>query len=56
MSPVDAHSHHSITPIYAHSLDGGPEDEWELLGEHLRRVADGAASFLPPDQAFDVSA
>ena len=31
--------------IYAHSLPGRPETEWELLGEHLQKVGAGAARF-----------
>jgi len=31
--------------LYAHSLDGKPESEWELLDDHLACVAERAAAF-----------
>lgn len=31
--------------FYAHSLDGMPVDKWHLLDEHLKRMAELAASF-----------
>ena len=34
-----------MAPFYAHSLPGSPEEDWELLEDHLRRVGTGAADF-----------
>lgn len=34
-----------IQKYFAHSVDGGPTDEWQLLDEHLLNVAKLARTF-----------
>ncbi len=34
-----------MQPFYAHSLDGRPKADWELLDEHLRNVAERSRAF-----------
>ena len=34
-----------VATLYAHTKEGAEENEWQLLEEHLRNVADRAASF-----------
>jgi len=33
---------------YAHSLEGQPPEEWQLLKDHLNNVAEMAAEFAAP--------
>jgi HD superfamily phosphohydrolase YqeK len=33
---------------YAHSLEGKPPEEWQLLDEHLNNVAEMARDFAKP--------
>src|SRR5947199_4946087 len=40
-----------MPPLFAHSLEGRPESEWEPLDDHLRAVADKAEEFAA---AFEV--
>ena len=35
----------TVAPLYAHTKEGADENEWQLLEEHLRNVANRAASF-----------
>lgn len=35
----------TVAPLYAHTKEGADENEWQLLEEHLRSVANRAASF-----------
>jgi CRISPR-associated endonuclease/helicase Cas3 len=34
--------------FYAHSLPGRPQEEWQPLEEHLRKVAEMAKGFAEP--------
>ena len=34
--------------FYAHSLPGGPMEEWQPLEEHLKNVAEMARGFAEP--------
>lgn len=33
---------------YAHSLEGQPQEKWQPLDEHLRKVAERAKGFTEP--------
>ncbi|HOZ49869.1 MAG TPA: CRISPR-associated helicase Cas3' [Candidatus Hydrogenedentes bacterium] len=45
MASFSITSSHGRDPFYAHSVPGRPQDQWQILDEHLRNVAETAAHF-----------